>query len=57
MTVSCLLLKYLAVGDEGEAEKLVRTTKKGAAVLDQYLSDDIKERQHVLQQVSHLETF
>ncbi|XP_069144296.1 poly [ADP-ribose] polymerase 2-like isoform X2 [Solanum lycopersicum] len=45
----------LGVGDEGEAEKLVRTTKKGAAVLDQYLSDDIKERQHVLQQEKRLE--
>lgn len=38
------------VGDEGETEKLVTTTKKGAAVLDQYLSDDIKARYHVLQQ-------
>ncbi|XP_015083642.1 poly [ADP-ribose] polymerase 2-like [Solanum pennellii] len=45
----------LGVGDEGKAEKLVRTTKKGAAVLDQYLSDDIKERQHVLQQEKRLE--
>ncbi|KAL3330698.1 hypothetical protein AABB24_034489 [Solanum stoloniferum] len=40
----------LGVGDEGEIEKLVTATKKGAAVLDQYLSDDIKERYHVLQQ-------
>lgn len=38
------------VGDEGETEKLVTATKKGAAVLDQYLSDDIKARYHVLQQ-------
>ncbi|XP_006365384.1 poly [ADP-ribose] polymerase 2-like isoform X4 [Solanum tuberosum] len=40
----------LGVGDEGETEKLVTATKKGAAVLDQYLSDDIKEQYHVLQQ-------
>uniref|UniRef100_A0A3Q7HSR1 Poly [ADP-ribose] polymerase n=1 Tax=Solanum lycopersicum TaxID=4081 RepID=A0A3Q7HSR1_SOLLC len=40
----------LGVGDEREIEKLVTATKKGAAVLDQYLSDDIKERYHVLQQ-------
>lgn len=40
----------LGVGDEGETEKLVTATKKGAAILDQYLSDDIKERYHVLQQ-------
>ncbi|XP_055820813.1 poly [ADP-ribose] polymerase 2 isoform X2 [Solanum dulcamara] len=40
----------LGVGDEDETEKLVTATKKGAAVLDQYLSDDIKERYHVLQQ-------
>ncbi|PHT93271.1 Poly [ADP-ribose] polymerase 2 [Capsicum annuum] len=40
----------LGVGDEGDTEKLVTATKKGAAVLDQYLSDDIKARYHVLQQ-------
>lgn len=51
MILPCLLLKYLAVGDEGDTEKLVTATKKGAAVLDQYLSDDIKARYHVLQQV------
>ncbi|XP_049378444.1 poly [ADP-ribose] polymerase 2 isoform X4 [Solanum stenotomum] len=45
----------LGVGDEGETEKLVTATRKGAAVLDQYLSDDIKERHHVLQQVKRLE--
>ncbi|XP_015159900.1 poly [ADP-ribose] polymerase 2-like isoform X2 [Solanum tuberosum] len=45
----------LGVGDEGETEKLVTATKKGAAVLDQYLSDDIKEQYHVLQQVKRLE--
>ncbi|XP_009793726.1 poly [ADP-ribose] polymerase 2 [Nicotiana tabacum] len=37
-------------GDEGEKEKLVTATKKGAAVLDQYLPNDIKARYHVLQQ-------
>ncbi|XP_049378442.1 poly [ADP-ribose] polymerase 2 isoform X2 [Solanum stenotomum] len=45
----------LGVGGECEIEKLVTATKKGAAVLDQYLSDDIKERHHVLQQVKRLE--
>ncbi|PHT58712.1 Poly [ADP-ribose] polymerase 2 [Capsicum baccatum] len=40
----------LGVGDEGDTEKLVTATKKGAAVLDQYLSDDIKARYHVLRQ-------
>ncbi|PHU28980.1 Poly [ADP-ribose] polymerase 2 [Capsicum chinense] len=40
----------LGVEDEGDTEKLVTATKKGAAVLDQYLSDDIKARYHVLQQ-------
>ncbi|KAJ8557738.1 hypothetical protein K7X08_004504 [Anisodus acutangulus] len=40
----------LGVGDEGETEKLVTATKKGAAVLDLYLPDDIKTRYHVLQQ-------
>lgn len=52
MILSCLLLKKLADGDEGEKEKLVTATKKGAAVLDHYLPDDIKTRYHVLQQVS-----
>ncbi|XP_060207936.1 poly [ADP-ribose] polymerase 2 isoform X2 [Lycium barbarum] len=33
-----------------ETEKLVTATKKGAAVLDHYLPDDIKTRYHVLQQ-------
>ncbi|XP_009618006.1 poly [ADP-ribose] polymerase 2 [Nicotiana tabacum] len=37
-------------GDEGEREKLITATKKGAAVLDHYLPDDIKTRYHVLQQ-------
>ncbi|KAH0649409.1 hypothetical protein KY285_034657 [Solanum tuberosum] len=41
---------HLPVGDEGETEKLVTATKKGAAVLDQYLSDEIKALYHVLQQ-------
>ncbi|KAK4706276.1 hypothetical protein R3W88_021070 [Solanum pinnatisectum] len=50
MIASCLLLKCLAVGDEGETEKLVTATKKGAAVLDIYLSNEIKALYHVLQQ-------
>lgn len=33
-------------------EKLVTATKKGAAVLDQWLSDEIKLQYHVLQRVS-----
>lgn len=57
MIASCLLLKCLAVGDEGKTEKLVTATKKGAAVLDQYLSDEIKALYHVLHQVSLLEFF
>ncbi|KAK4728065.1 hypothetical protein R3W88_021053 [Solanum pinnatisectum] len=41
---------HLPVGDEGETEKLVTATKKGAAVLDIYLSNEIKALYHVLQQ-------
>ncbi|XP_010325650.2 poly [ADP-ribose] polymerase 2 isoform X1 [Solanum lycopersicum] len=41
---------HLPVGDEGKTEKLVTATKKGAAVLDQYLSDEIKALYHVLHQ-------
>ncbi|XP_015084364.2 LOW QUALITY PROTEIN: poly [ADP-ribose] polymerase 2-like [Solanum pennellii] len=51
----CLIFRSVitgnfSVGDEGETEKLVTATKKGAAVLDQYLSDEIKALYHVLQQ-------
>jgi DNA-binding PadR family transcriptional regulator len=35
-----------------EKEKIVTTTKKGAAVLDQWLPDHIKAHYHVLQLVS-----
>ncbi|KAG5592204.1 hypothetical protein H5410_042718 [Solanum commersonii] len=45
---------HLPVGDEGETEKLVTATKKGAAVLDQYLSDEIKALYHVLQQGNNI---
>jgi poly [ADP-ribose] polymerase len=37
---------------EKEKEKIVTTTKKGAAVLDQWLPDHIKAHYHVLQLVS-----
>lgn len=33
-------------------EKIITATKKGAAVLDQWLPDDIKTQYHVLQVVS-----
>ncbi|KAK1354221.1 Poly [ADP-ribose] polymerase [Heracleum sosnowskyi] len=35
--------------DDNKKEKLVTATKKGAAVLDQWLSDEIKLQYHVLQ--------
>lgn len=35
----------------GSKEKIITTTKKGAAVLDQWLPDDIKTHYHVLQVV------
>ena len=38
--------------DLGQEEKIVTATKKGAAVLDQWLPDQIKAQYHVLQQVS-----
>jgi poly [ADP-ribose] polymerase len=40
-------------GDEVEVknEKMVTATKKGAAVLDQYIPDHIKVNYHVLQVV------
>ena len=37
--------------NEHKKEKLVTATKKGSAVLDQYISDQIKSQYHVLQQV------
>ncbi|MFS7901678.1 putative NAD(+) ADP-ribosyltransferase transcription regulator SAP family [Helianthus anomalus] len=36
--------------NENKKEKLVKATKKGAAVLDQYIPDHIKSHYHVLQQ-------
>ena len=37
---------------ESKEEKIVTATKKGAAVLDQWLPDDIKAHYHVLQLAS-----
>lgn len=42
---------------EVKKEKIVTATKKGAAVLDQWLSDEIKAMYHVLQQVSHTRAY
>ena len=42
---------------EKEKEKIVTATKKGSAVLDQFLSDQIKSEYHVLQIVSLLAVF
>lgn len=39
------------VVDVSQAEKLVTATKKGGAILDQWLPDEIKANYHVLQQV------
>ncbi|XP_023744602.1 poly [ADP-ribose] polymerase 2 [Lactuca sativa] len=36
--------------EERKKEKLVTATKKGSAVLDQYISDQVKSQYHVLQQ-------
>lgn len=38
--------------NEYKKEKLVTATKKGAAVLDQWLPNEIKAHYHVLQRVS-----
>ena len=42
---------YFVVSDGGKEEKLVTATKKGGAVLDQWLPDHIKANYHVMQQV------
>lgn len=42
---------------EIKEEKIVTATKKGAAVLDQWLPDEIKAMYHVLQQVSHTRAY
>jgi DNA-binding PadR family transcriptional regulator len=42
---------------EKEKDKIVTATKKGAAVLDQFLSDQIKSEYHVLQIVSLVAVF
>lgn len=41
----------MEVGSD-EKKKLVTATRKGAAVLDQWLPDHIKSEYHVLQQVT-----
>lgn len=43
-----------AAADEVKTEKIITATKKGAAVLDQWLPDHIKANYHVLQQASPL---
>lgn len=44
--------------DENKSEKLITATKKGGAVLDQWLPDTIKSNYHVLQHVClHLAFF
>lgn len=37
--------------EERNEEKIVTATKKGAAVLDQWIPDEIKSQYHVLQRV------
>lgn len=39
-------------GNDNKEEKITTATKKGSAVLDQWLPDDIKTQYHVLQIVS-----
>ena len=52
-----ILCGYLVAVEEKEAdekkEKIVTATKKGVAVLDQWLPDQIKAEYHVLQQVNN----
>lgn len=38
--------------NDSKEEKIVKATKKGAAVLDQWIPDRIKTHYHVFQQVS-----
>lgn len=58
----CLHIKYnvaTMAADEAksceEKEKIVTATKKGAAVLDQWLPDYVKAQYHVLQMASLVE--
>ena len=37
--------------EEDKKQKLVTATKKGSAVLDEYISDQVKSQYHVLQKV------
>lgn len=52
----CNYLVHLSVKEEAKKEKIVTTVKKGSAVMDKCLPDDIKARYHVLQVVSHFES-
>ncbi|CBI36874.3 unnamed protein product, partial [Vitis vinifera] len=46
----CLVPENVDVWNGGKEEKLVTATKKGGAVLDQWLPDQIKANYHVLEQ-------
>lgn len=50
------MLRLFVANEEGNdsKEKMVTATKKGSAVLDQWLPDHIKTHYHVLQLVSYL---
>lgn len=48
------LFGNVSVKDEVKEEKIVKTVKKGSAVMDKCLPDHIKAQYHVLQVVSHL---
>lgn len=46
-------LVYPSVKEEAREEKIVTSVKKGSAVMDKCLPDNIKAQYHVLQVVSH----
>lgn len=58
LSICILNLTYTAVAlseeqvDGNKTEKIITATKKGAAVLDQWLPDHVKAHYHVLQLVS-----
>lgn len=47
---------YINDNNTQKKEKLVTATKKGSAVLDQWISDHIKSQYHVLQKVTPITT-
>lgn len=49
----CNYLAYLSVKEEAKVEKIVTAVKKGSAVMDKCLPDNIRAQYHVLQVVSH----